>query len=805
MENKDVFIVDDCMQGLQTINESEITTFSPDNKYGDKFKPLHGGKITYLGGVFTELGVRNRNERVYTYENFNPFVQIINEQISNGEVIWGEFDHPDIFNTSLKNVSHIVTKLTINEERNTVNGVLRILSGMPNGKAAYSIIQEGLPLYVSSRAAGTTTPDGAVSLKELFTYDMVGKPGFAKAKVETLNESLGFKNNSSFRIYDFSNTLKINDFIMNEKNGNEKIAENDAKQYLNHLTNEIDMLKECIKNMVAKNNVDDTKKIIEMSERIENQQQIIENLQEFLNFLSQKTQIVVNENKNFRKLFDTLAVHQDSIVDYVKEAKSDADKTKSIVNETVEFVDELKEKVIINEKYMVNELAQKLDMTIQFVENVSENASSTRNYVVYLAKNQDKLIGHNNYIIEKMEVNKKYMDYLTKYADAAICMLEENANHLNNTIGFVEYTAKETQTTQAYTQYQTELIDNIYEALKSSNLNESIDLSKLQAIKENFDTSKYYQMVSEDEEFTQFNTNVPVEKISTQTDIQIQDEDGEDKQNQIQIQDENVEVVDNVQTQDNDDKDDNKDNDSVQMIDTTQTVENDNEIKKGDSVKVQIGDETLLGTVAANIADKNLILVDLQNGETQEYNEAQVSKFDIKNDYKLFTESLIKNAKKQKAEQDFVPEFVSRLSESKKQMWFKLLKEDRDKVVFAVNESKAILYSENDILNFINNTLTVKKDLTEVLLENMPSELKPVWDKINENDKNKILFTAQAFPNVVNNPSVKVLENFWITRNLGSYLITEKVLINESKQTFETSDDVADKFMNNYNKLTGNY
>lgn len=87
----------------------------------------------------------------------------------------------------------------------------------------------------------------------------------------------------------------------------------------------------------------------------------------------------------------------------------------------------------------------------------------------------------------------------------------------------------------------------------------------------------------------------------------------------------------------------------------------------------------------------------------------------------------------------------------------------------------------------------------------MPSELKPVWDKINENDKNKILFTAQAFPNVVNNPSVKVLENFWITRNLGSYLITEKVLINESKQTFETSDDVADKFMNNYNKLTGNY
>lgn len=44
-------------------------------------------------------------------------------------------------------------------------------------------------------AAGITESDGSVSLKKLFTYDIVaGNPGFASAKmsVKVLNESLGY-------------------------------------------------------------------------------------------------------------------------------------------------------------------------------------------------------------------------------------------------------------------------------------------------------------------------------------------------------------------------------------------------------------------------------------------------------------------------------------------------------------------------------------------------------------------------------------------------------------------------------------
>ena len=81
---------------------------------------ISGGKKEYiLGGTFTEFGVKNRNERIYTASKFLPCLNEMNERIKNMGVVYGEFDHPDVFDTSLSRASHIIRKTRYVKESST--------------------------------------------------------------------------------------------------------------------------------------------------------------------------------------------------------------------------------------------------------------------------------------------------------------------------------------------------------------------------------------------------------------------------------------------------------------------------------------------------------------------------------------------------------------------------------------------------------------------------------------------------------------------------------------------------------------
>ena len=67
-----------------------------------------GNQDFILNGTFTEFGVKNRNERIYTADKFLPCLTELNERISTLGVVYGEFDHPDVFDTSLSRSSHII-------------------------------------------------------------------------------------------------------------------------------------------------------------------------------------------------------------------------------------------------------------------------------------------------------------------------------------------------------------------------------------------------------------------------------------------------------------------------------------------------------------------------------------------------------------------------------------------------------------------------------------------------------------------------------------------------------------------------
>ena len=176
---------------------------------------VSSGKKDYiLGGIFREFGVKNRNERIYTADKFIPCLNELNERITNMGVVYGEFDHPDVFDTSLSRASHIITKANFVKESNRVEGEIKLLNTYW-GKEAKSLVDDGCPVFVSSRAAGITESDGTVTLKKLFTYDIVADPGFASARMKSINESLGFNTNdtTNFRIYEMSDESKINELF----------------------------------------------------------------------------------------------------------------------------------------------------------------------------------------------------------------------------------------------------------------------------------------------------------------------------------------------------------------------------------------------------------------------------------------------------------------------------------------------------------------------------------------------------------------------------------------------------------------
>ena len=161
-------------------------------------KPLSAKKLNeaqeqgpkyILEGVFAELDKLNRNQRIYPKNEYLKHLAYLRDDIKKGEPLLGELDHPDDrFEVKLKEASHRVIDLWYDEKQNVVMGKIELLN-TPNGKLAQSIVDQGIPLHISSTAAGSVNADNTVSIQQIYTYDLVCKPGFAGAVLHRVNES----------------------------------------------------------------------------------------------------------------------------------------------------------------------------------------------------------------------------------------------------------------------------------------------------------------------------------------------------------------------------------------------------------------------------------------------------------------------------------------------------------------------------------------------------------------------------------------------------------------------------------------
>jgi hypothetical protein len=365
-----------------------------------------------------------------------------------------------VFDTSLSRASHIITKASYVQEKNIVEGEIKLLSTYW-GKEAKALVDDGCPVFVSSRAAGITESDGSVSLKKLFTYDIVADPGFASAKmsVKVLNESLGYNTEkSNFRIYEMSDESKINDLF--NMNSNDFVTKKQLTEYSNYLVNEIASTKKNVKSAISKGDLN-PKKLEQLLEYYEELNNTNSQVVKYLDYLADKIQVVVNENKSLKSTTQKLAKHNDYLAENLEKA----------INYT-EYVAENLDKNIDYSEY----LAENLDKNISYAEYVAENLDKNISYSEYLAENLDKSIAYGEYIAENLDKNIAYSEYIAENLDKNIAYGEYIAEHLDNTIAYSEYLAENVEGNIAYSEYIAEhLDDNIaYGEYIAENLDKSI-------------------------------------------------------------------------------------------------------------------------------------------------------------------------------------------------------------------------------------------------------------------------------------------------------------------------------------------
>jgi hypothetical protein len=437
---------------------------------------VSGGKKDYiLGGIFTEFGVKNRNERIYTADKFIPCLEELNDRITNMGVVYGEFDHPDVFDTSLSRASHIIRKASYVKESNRVDGEIKLLNTYW-GKEAKSLVDDGCPVFVSSRAAGITESDGTVTLKKLFTYDIVADPGFASARMKSINESYGFSNKTNFRIYEMSDESKINElFNMNQ---NDFVTKQQLADYSKYLINEIASTKKATQSAIKSGNIN-PKKLEQLLEYYEELNKTNAQMVKYLDYLAEKVQVVVNENKSLKSTTDKLISHNDYLAENLEKAVNYSEYLAENLDKNIAYSEYLAENLDKNISY-AEYLAENVDKNITYSEYLAENLDKNITYSEYLAENLDKNIAYSEYIAENLDKNIGYSEYIAEHVDNSIAYSEYLAEHVEGNIAYSEYIAEHLDDNIAYSEYIAENLDKtvsyagmISEKLNGGKLNEN--------------------------------------------------------------------------------------------------------------------------------------------------------------------------------------------------------------------------------------------------------------------------------------------------------------------------------------------
>ena len=410
-----------------------------------------------LTGLFTSFNTKNRNGRIYESADFLPHVEALREQIESKRLL-GELDHPHGFEISLGNVSHVVESLEFDPQQNAIVGKIRLLNTTA-GKEAQALVKDGIPLNISSRAAGTVDESGHVKLQQLFTYDLVADPGFANAQLKRVNESYGFGDDENIDIYDITEDANTDLDPKVVKTADQ--AEPQAKKNEDTLNN---------------NNMEDNKDFIQYSDfqkYTEHLSEIVGELQSAIANIKDELTGVKNASQPTEK-FDASQVDNSMIADLVaKEVAKVKGEGAPVVDNgeetpmAPEQVAELEAKVAEMEesynnlKAYTKYLAETLDKSIVHQDYVADEANKIIEHNNYLAENMNKMVSYSDYVAEKMNQMVAHQDYLAENINDTISYQNYVAEMLDKSIDYSNMLAEEQNKSIAHNDYLAEKMNQM--------------------------------------------------------------------------------------------------------------------------------------------------------------------------------------------------------------------------------------------------------------------------------------------------------------------------------------------------------
>jgi len=138
-----------------------------------------GGMI--LSGKLQEADIQNGNGRIYPYRVLMREVKTYQKLVKENRAL-GELDHPDDSVINLKNASHMVTDVWM-EDKN-VMGKVKVLD-TPSGNILRGLVNSGAQLGISSRGMGSVSENMGKTMVEddfqLICFDFVSEPSTPNA------------------------------------------------------------------------------------------------------------------------------------------------------------------------------------------------------------------------------------------------------------------------------------------------------------------------------------------------------------------------------------------------------------------------------------------------------------------------------------------------------------------------------------------------------------------------------------------------------------------------------------------------